>query len=160
MSDTSRAGGTLVAGLGNDLRRDDGVGPAVALRVARAERPGVRVLVHGGEPTDLIEVWRGCERAVVVDAMHSGAPAGTSRRFDAGAAPLPAEPFGVSSHLLPLAQVVELARVLDALPGRLLVFGVEGADFASGEGLSPAVAAAVERVATEVLDEIGAALAP
>ena len=150
----------LVAGLGNDLRRDDGVGPEIALRVARSSRPGVTVLVNAGEPADLIEAWRGADVAIVLDAMRLGLDPGGCRRFEIDRAGLPRGPFALSSHATNLPDVVELARALDALPGRLLVFGVEGADFGPGEGLSPRVAASVERVAGEVLEEVAAAMAP
>lgn len=150
----------LIAGLGNDLRGDDGVGPAVALKVAHVAGPDVTVLVNAGEPTDLIEVWRDADVAIVVDAMDAGLAPGATRRIDAAALAGASLPAGSSSHLLPLANVVELARTLGALPGRLLVFGVQGSAFGTGEGLSPAVQQAVDRVAAEILDEIGAAFAP
>lgn len=154
----------LVAGLGNELRGDDGAGPAVALRVACAARSGVRVVVNVGEPADLIEAWRHTELAVVVDAMDAGLEAGASRRFelpaDGLAGPGAVRTAGTSTHALSLPQVIELARALDALPGRLLVFAVQGDDFGPGEGLTPAVQRAVERVAGEILEELGAALAP
>jgi hydrogenase maturation protease len=150
----------LIAGLGNDLRRDDGVGPAVALKVAHAAGPGVTVLVNAREPADLIEVWRDADVAIVVDAMEAGLAPGSTRRLDAAALAASGFPASASSHLLPLSNVVELARTLGALPGRLLVFGVQGSAFGPGEGLSPEVQQAVDVVAAEILDEIGAALAP
>jgi hypothetical protein len=42
------------------------------------------------------------------------------------------------------------------MPGRLIVHAIEAADLAQGTGLTPAVAAAVGRVATAVLDDIHA----
>jgi len=150
----------LIAGLGNDLRSDDGVGPAVALKVAHAAGPDVTVLVNAREPADLIEVWRDADVAIVVDAMEAGLAPGSTRRLDAAALAGASLPASASSHLLPLGHVVELARTLGALPGRLLVFGVQGSAFGPGEGLSPGVQQAVDRVAAEILDEIGAALAP
>jgi len=40
---------------------------------------------------------------------------------------------------------------LDQLPPRLIVYGIEGKDFTSGEGLSPEVAAAVEEAAQDIV---------
>ena len=149
----------VVAGLGNSWRRDDGVGPAVALHVARADRPGVHVIVNAGEPLDLIESWRGVDLAVVIDAMQAGMAPGAYLRIEGAAGEVPAS-AGVSGHVYPLPHVVELARALGALPGKLLVFAVEGADFGTGEGLTPEVADAVERLASEILEEVSAACAP
>ncbi len=132
-----------VIGLGNAWRRDDAAGLEVARRL------GGRALE--GEPAGLIEALEGADEAVVVDAVSSGAPPGTVHRLEAGSSPLPAELFGVSStHALGLAEAVELARALGRLPARVVVYGIEGADFAPGSGLSPEVAAAVDRVVEEV----------
>lgn len=152
----------FLAGVGNEMRRDDGVGPRVALRVARSVGPGVTVLVNAGEPADLIAAWQGADVAILVDAMDAGLEPGASRRIDAAAVEAGGGPGAprVSGHALPLGNVVALARLLDAMPGRLLIFGVQGQDFSTGEGLTPAVERAVDRLAAEVLDEVAAALAP
>ena len=43
-----------------------------------------------------------------------------------------------------LPEAVELARELDRLPRRLVVYGIEGESFEAGEGLSPAVETTVD----------------
>jgi hydrogenase maturation protease len=40
------------------------------------------------------------------------------------------------------------------LPNRLVVYGIEGADFGLGEGLSPEVAAAVPQVVSRLQAEL------
>jgi len=54
-----------------------------------------------------------------------------------------------------LGEAVELARALELLPPMLNVIGIEGSDFSTGEGVSPAV----ERAAIEVADELARRLA-
>jgi len=93
---------------------------------------------------------------IVVDATCSGAPPGTVRRFDAAREPLPAAPPGASTHGLGLAEAVGLARALGRLPARLVLVGIEGADFSPGTGLTPAVAAGVAAAARRVREEIAA----
>ena len=93
---------------------------------------------------------------IVVDAMVSGAPPGTVRRFDALREALPAPRAGASTHGLGLAEAVGLARALDRLPARLVLVGIEGADFSPGAGLGPAVAAGVEAAARLIRGEIAA----
>lgn len=136
----------LVLGVGHPFRGDDAVGPVVAERLAALERPGLRALAHHGEGTSLMECWSGFDAVVVVDATRSGVAPGTIRVWDAVADALPAALFPKSSHLFGLAEAVEMARLLGRLPPRLTIIGVEGQDFAAGTALSPAVAAAVERV--------------
>ena len=145
-------GGRMVIGIGNPSRRDDGVGVLVAQRLAPRAPRGVDVRTCAGGGLELIEAWEGAELAVVVDAVASGAPPGTVHRLDAGARPLPARLRGAgSTHDLGLRETVELARAVERLPPRLLVIGIEGADFSHGPALSPPVQEAVERASAAVL---------
>jgi len=142
--------------IGNRWRSDDAVGLEVAGRLAGTLPPGVELLEREGEPTALLDAWEGAEALWLVDAVASGAEAGTVHRLDASASELPAELFRASTHHVGLAEAVELARALGRLPGQTIVYGVEGGSFAVGEELSPAVAAAVGPVATAVREEVTA----
>lgn len=145
----------IVLGAGNPLRRDDGAGPAVCRYLA--ERLAGRLPDHAevsGGAVEILSALQGAERAVLVDATASGALPGTVHRFDAAGGPLPASFTSGSSHGLGVAEAVELARALGQLPPYLVIYGIEGEDFGFGEGLTPAVAAAVERVAVEVVREL------
>ena len=62
------------------------------------------------------------------------------------------------AHTFSLADVIELARALDRLPVRLAGYGIEGAAFEIGTGLSPAVEAAVEAVTSRLLAELKASV--
>ena len=143
-----------VVGVGNELRGDDAAGLLVARRLRDLAGPGVEVLEVEGEPTRLIEMWQDADAVVVVDAVRSGAPAGTVSRFDAAAAPLPVSAGAGSTHALGLGEAIELARTLDRLPARLVVYAIEGGRFEAGAGVSAPVAAAVDRVAGAVLAEV------
>ena len=140
--------------IGNRWRSDDAVGLEVAGRLAGTLPPGVELLEREGEPTALLDAWEGADALWLVDAVASGAEAGTVHRLDAGASELPAELFRASTHHVGLAEAVELARALGRLPERTIVYGVEGGSFRVGEELSPAVAAAVEPVAAAVREEV------
>ncbi|WP_018384893.1 hydrogenase maturation protease [Wenjunlia vitaminophila] len=152
-------GRTVVVGVGNEFRRDDGVGWAVVGRLAElAERTssldGVVLTVSDGDPGRLIGTWRGAALCVVVDAAHAhpGCP-GRVHRLEVTGGELRAS-ASASSHGLGLGEAVELARVLGHLPPRLVVFAVEGADSSLGTGLSAPVRAAVAPLAERVRQEI------
>jgi len=145
----------VVIGVGNPDRGDDGVGAAVlALLEGRLPAEVRRVSLSGGDPAQLMEAWAPARRACVVDAMVSGAPPGTVRRFDAAAGPLPAEVLLVSTHALGAGAAIEMGRALGRLPAALVVYGVEGAAFAIGSGLSPAVAAGAAEAAARISEEL------
>jgi len=144
----------LVIGLGNELRGDDGAGIEVARRLrGLAAEAGIDVRAQQGEPAGLIDAWSGRKAVVVVDTMRSGAEPGTICRFDASCEPLPAQLRGSSStHALSLAEAIELARALEQLPPRAVVFAIEGQRFETGAALSDEVRAAIPKVAGMVLD--------
>jgi hydrogenase maturation protease len=134
----------VVIGVGNAARGDDAAGLIAARRLGGLE--------HECDPVALLDMWRDADVAVVIDAVSSGAEPGTVHRFDATSAPLPARLRGsTSSHALGLAEAIELGRTLGRLPGRLIVYGIEGERFEAGTELTPAVAAAVEAVALEAV---------
>jgi hydrogenase maturation protease len=145
---------SCVIGVGNDLRGDDAAGLLVARKLAGSRGDDFRVAECEGEPVALLDLWQDCARAIVVDATQSGAAPGTIRRIAAHAGPLPPGLAGTSTHLLGVADAVELARALGRLPPTTIVYGIEGATFDTGAPLSEVVEAAVERVAASIRQEL------
>jgi len=160
---TGAAGPVVVAAMGNAYRRDDGAGEAVVARVARhlgagpAPAAGVVTVGPFADPLDLLGPWDGARLAVVVDAVRTGAAPGTVvvLDLDAGARP-PAGTRVATTHGLGIADALRLARVVERAPARVVVVGIEGADFSQGDGLSDPVAGAVEEAAGRVLELVGA----
>jgi hydrogenase maturation protease len=143
-----------VIGLGNRWRRDDAAGLAVARQLRPVAPAGVEVLEREGEPASLINAWDGAAAVWLVDALEPGASPGAVRRFDAAAAPLPVARFATSTHILGLADALELARALGRLPAYAVVYGIEAASSEAGGGLSPPVAEAVSTVVEALRHDI------
>ena len=146
---------TLIIGVGNPCRCDDGAGPAVARCLLQQVLPStVKIIEHHGEGAALIDAWQGYQRVLLVDAICSAAAVGSVQRFDALQVELPKGLFHYSSHLFGVAEAVELARSLGRLPDELILYGIEGVEFGYGEDLSPEVAAAVGGVASRIQVEL------
>lgn len=146
--------GPLVIGLGSPDRGDDAVGSAVARAVA-TRRPEVTVLDHE-DPSALLDLWAGHSPVVVVDAVRSGAQAGTVHWLETGPAASPVSTRAWThsghggTHAVGLAEMVELGRALGRLPAHLVVVGIEAERFDYGAPLTPRVAAAVPVAAARV----------
>lgn len=153
----SAAGRRVVLGIGNPARGDDAVGRHVIRLLGGAAPRDVALLELDGEATALLRCLEGAAAAVIVDASHSGAAAGTIQRFDAGRAPLPQAAFGLTTHGFGLAEAIELARALGQLPQLCVVYAIEGAVFDHGAPLSPAVVQAATAVAAEIRGEFAVA---
>lgn len=144
----------IVFGVGNPDRGDDAAGPTVARQLRELSLRGVKVVEHGGEATALVAQMDGAASVFLIDASASDAPAGTIRRFDVSAAPVPDVALGLSTHGCGLAMAIELARTLGQLPRRCIIYAIEGASFATGAPLSPLVAAGIAEVVGRVRAEI------
>ena len=141
----------LVIGIGNELRGDDGAGPAA---VRELQHAGITVALSAGG-IELLDLWRHAQAVVLVDAIRTGAPAGTIHRIDAGTGGVPLSAGAPVTHALGISDVIELGRALGRLPPRLIVYGIEATRFALGEGMSPYVAAALPQLRDAVRREIG-----
>ena len=145
-----------IVGVGNTLMGDDGVGPAaVEAMAARDDLPaGVRLHEAGLALTDVLGQLDPDVPLIVVDAVRGGQGPGTVYRVEvsdlSGDDDAPGGP--ISLHEI---SVMPALRI-EALTGRtfreVTVFGVEPGDVAWGDGLSPAVAAALDKLITAVLN--------
>ncbi len=156
-------GSVLVLGLGNPILRDDGVGWRVVEQVqVRCTSKVQRTSVHTSVEFDcvalgglaLMERLIGYAHVVLVDAIQTraGAP-GTV--YQLGLDDLPTLNAD-AVHDASLVQALELGRRLGArLPDDIIIIAVEAADLLDfGEGLSPAVEAAVPEAIERVLEAL------
>jgi len=160
---------TLVVGVGNEDRGDDGLGPLAARLLADAIAPrhaegraggrvragsahDVEIVAWTGDPMGLLDRWTGFDRLVLIDAVVSGAEPGTTRRFGPDA-PF-AEGAGASTHGFGLAAALALGRALGRLPEQVEVWGVEAVEFAADAPLTPAVAHAVLALVDRLRDDL------
>ncbi len=146
---------TLVVGLGNPILGDDGVGWRVAERVlGRLDDPDVAVLCLSLGGLALMEHLVGYRRVMIVDAMATGAPAGTLHWLDAPDRGDLGVQHTASVHDLSLASALAMGRELGLnLPAEIRVVGVEAApEFEFGEALSEPVDRAIPAAARLVLD--------
>ena len=143
---------TLVIGVGNAYRSDDAAG-LLAARHVRVAAPHVAVLESSGEVTELMEAWHDAAAVVLVDAVQTGAPPGTVHRWEAHERSLPRVVVASSTHAFGVGEAIEIARALDRLPGRVVVYGIEGACFVPGTAPSPEVEGALPGLAARVLRE-------
>jgi hydrogenase maturation protease len=142
----------LVIGIGNPLRQDDAVGRIVVRRI-QDRHPALAVIEHSGEGASLMELWKRADVVFVVDCVCSGSAAGTVHRFDASRQSLSGQAFPVSTHGFGLQEAVEMARALNQLPRRLIIYGIEGKAFGNGRNLSAAVDRAVPQAVRRILAE-------
>jgi len=146
----------LVMGVGNILRRDDGFADAVLQRLAALALPEeVELFDAGTSAIDLMEVFGGREKLIVLDAVRGGQAPGTLYRFspeevEAGVLPMN------SLHQVGLLETLKLGELVDCKPQQTVVIGAQPGDTSLGIGLTPEVEAVVERAVGLVMEELAA----
>jgi hydrogenase maturation protease len=146
----------LVVGIGNDLRGDDDAGLAVA-RLIKSEQPAsVTIVELNNDVTSLLDHLPGFDVAMIIDATQSGSLPGTIHRFDASTVPLPDTRLTRSTHGMTVGSILELARIQQLLPKKVLIYGIEGKQFNHGSSMTPEVERAVRIVAQMIYTDLGA----
>jgi hydrogenase maturation protease len=147
-------GKTLVIGLGNPLVSDDSVGLRIAqhLKTRLAQRPEVDVTEDYWGGLRLMERMIGYERAIVVDAICSGAAPGTIHHLSTG---MLDTQRSASAHDVNLPTALAFGRQAGvSLPAdeNIRLVGIEAQDVVNfSEHCTAAVAAAIPRAVDEVV---------
>jgi len=146
----------LVAGFGNTLAGDDGVGPLVVRRLATLELPsGTRAVEVRTDALELAGLWRGETHVWLVDALIRGAAPGTIHRLEHDEVMSVPQRHATVHHLSLPECLRWLALDETAMAAvRYRLYGVEPERLDLGEGLSPAAAAAADQLAEELFREL------
>ena len=132
---------TLVLGVGNPFRRDDGVGPAVIARLQTENSlDGVDLLDGGTDGFALMDYMHGYEKVLIVDAVNMNAAPGEIRMFSTQEAILSITSDALSTHGFGVAEVIALMEKMD-IQVNMQILGIQAKDVTFGEGLSPEIEA-------------------
>jgi hydrogenase maturation protease len=148
---------TLILGLGNSLRGDDGAGPAVVATLSSMELPPHVELLDGGTPgLETVLLLQGYERVIIVDAADMGLEPGQWRRFTPEMADLKSSNNRLQGtlHAAGLAEALVLAGALDVLPPTLIIYGIQPAKIDWSEDLSDLLQGALPALINRIVEEI------
>jgi hydrogenase maturation protease len=146
----------VILGIGQSLRRDDSAGLTVVARwqevfPAQAADPDVGVELLELPGLELLRCLEKAERALIVDAVHSGATPGDL--YLLSEADLAGFGSGTgSAHGWGVAEILVLGRQLypEMMPDRVEILGIEVGDVGMGQQLSSEVARAIDDAANMI----------
>ena len=142
----------LVLGVGNPILSDDGVGIHVARELKKRRLPGVDVEELAASGLELLDVVRGYDKVVIIDAIQTkkGRPGDLhvleEKDFERSV-------HGSSPHGINIATALALGRKLvpNEMPREVVFFAVEAEDLINvGERLTPELAKALPRIVEQV----------
>jgi len=147
----------LAIGLGNPLMGDDGVGCAVAERLACDPRlPEYAEVICGG--SDLLRYageMEGRDRIVVIDAIQSDTEPGSVEIFEGAGSGLDDRQLDESQdhvHNLSAVQAIRLLEMLKSV--RCTLVGISISSVTVGAGLSPTLDARMPAILDNLLQEL------
>jgi hydrogenase maturation protease len=142
---------TKVIGIGSH-QGDDRAGWIVAERLQRRAHLPARVVTLRN-PMRLLDQLSDCDRLILIDACSGGDTPGTVKRLEWPDARLCGS-VGTSTHGLALVEVLQLAERLERLPREVVLFVIEGDQFAPDRSLGNATLAGLDQLEALVLAEI------
>ena len=144
----------LVIGIGNQFRGDDAVGLLVAHSLKERFSSQCDAVEEPGDGAHLMELWKNSQVTILVDAVKSGAEPGQIHRHEADRSPLPASLFHHSTHTFGIPQAIELARTLNQIPQKLIIYGIEGTCFNVDSSVSEPVMQAALKVVESIVRDV------
>lgn len=146
----------LVLGVGNPILSDDGVGIHIARQLKERELPGVDVEELAASGLELLDVVRGYDKVVIIDAIQTtnGEPGELhildEKDFEKSI-------HGSSPHGINIATALALGRKLvpNEMPKEVVFFAVEAEDLVNvSERLTPRVEKALPEIVDRVRKEL------
>lgn len=148
-------GRILVVGLGNLLLGDEGAGVHTVRELEKRPLPSYVDAVDGGTAgLDLLDLIRGYEKVVIIDAVDADEEAGTIFRFTPQEVASASEGLPLSLHQTEVLQVLQLATYIGRALPPVVIYGIQPQSTSWSTELSPAVQARVSDLVASLLEEI------
>lgn len=143
---------TAVIGIGNTLRRDDGIGIVILESLLKLyKREGAEYFNFGVASFDLIHRMQEYDEALLIDAVNASLPAGKVRFFELKDIKYNIKESAISTHELNLTSLFELSQKLK-LKTKIYIAGIQVKDVSWSEGLSEPL----ERAKEDIIKQISA----
>jgi hydrogenase maturation protease len=141
-------------GVGNILLSDEGVGIHAVRALREVSVPShVRIFELGTRGLEILEVVEGFRKAIIIDAVKSGAPPGSIRRWQLGELLDTSAPRMVGLHEMDLMAALKIGLATAKLPDEVIIVGIEPKLLSPGLELSPELKANFQKLLDAVLKE-------
>ena len=152
MESKNKKEGIIVIGIGNHNFRDDGVGLKV---VEELEKRGVKnVVKYLNMDLKIIDSLCGYEKAIIVDAVKTGAKPGTIFEFDAKNTWC--NMYASGTHSMSIFEIVRIGCYIfsEEMPDEIKIIAIEGEEVLTvGREISNNVKKAIPKVVEKILKE-------
>ncbi|MHA1754570.1 MAG: hydrogenase maturation peptidase HycI, partial [Candidatus Odinarchaeia archaeon] len=142
----------VILAVGNEIRKDDGVGPKIVKELEGRLKPNVKIIDSGTVPESFTSVIKkfNPSHILIIDAAGMGENPGTVKFIDKNKI----IGYSFSTHQMPLSLLIEFLE--GELPSaKIHLLGIQPADNEFGEGLTPKVEKAKNNIVNLILELFG-----
>lgn len=143
----------IVIGIGNPYRGDDGVGWIVVDQLKEKLNSSINLSKQRGDIGELLDAFSKHKIVFLIDACNPNTFKNPWKRIDCNQGALEIESHQTSTHGLNISQAIALAKILDQLPKKLIIYAIAGHCYQMCETLSPSVERAAREVVKAILNE-------
>ena len=142
-----------VIAVGNDLYGDDGVGNAVLHELEKMPEMKEIELIDGAtDALGLIDHFSGVDHVIIVDAAQMGEIPGTVKVFNKEEVKLKIKMDHLSVHGISLAETFDIAQIVDSLPKKITIIGIEPKNIGISQSLSNVVTQSIPEVVSNIIN--------
>jgi hydrogenase maturation protease len=149
---------TIIIGLGNPLRCDDGIGVAVVEELRHSSSLPENVTIIDAATSDLeaLLLMQGYQCVFIIDAANFGGAPGDWRCIsikDFNLIPDVLINYG-SFHNMGLKDAISIGQTLNILPTEIYIYAVQPEELKISLGLSDSVSTAVQEVTKDIFERL------
>jgi hydrogenase maturation protease len=146
-----------IIGIGNPLRKDDGVGIILLKRLQQRKKefPKNLEFIDGGTGgMNVLHLLARFKMVLIVDAVDFHGQPGEARSFTLKDIQSKKAQVQLSTHESDFLNVLRLSKKLKELPQTLVIFGVQPRDISHGMGLSKEIELVLDDLCIKLQKEI------
>lgn len=146
-----------VIGIGNPLRRDDGIGIVLLEKLIerKDELPSDIEFIDGGTSgMNLLHLLARFDIVVIIDAVNFNGNIGESKLFTTGEVYSKKTRFNISTHESDFLKIIHLSKELGENPDEIFIFGVQPKDTSHGQDFSLDLQQKIEPLLISLQNEI------
>jgi hydrogenase maturation protease len=141
---------TLIIGVGNPWRLDDGIGPKIIAELNKQPHANFDLRDGGTDALALIDEIEKYTSVIIIDAVNMNAPAGTVRVFTPEQAKIQISSDALTTHGFGLAEMLVMLEKL-AIKTKIKIIGIQPQSIDFGEKLSTVIADQIKSIVDLVL---------
>jgi hydrogenase maturation protease len=148
---------TAVIGIGNPLRRDDGIGIILLEKLVEKKdnlSENLEYIDGGTGGMNLLHLLASYDKVLIIDAVDFKGKPGDYKIFKSNKVISQKQSIDFSTHESDMLKIIKLSKKLDECPDEILIFGIQPKDVSYGQNLSDEIKQVIDLIIKNLEKEI------